>query len=93
MHVAFMNGTYAAAYASISEVFPNQLRGTGFGVAFSMGRIGGAVSLIILGLIFPAYDFSGVFGLSAASLVIGALAAILLGVGTLSRSLKEIAAG
>ncbi len=93
MYVAFINGTYAAVYASISEVFPTELRGTGFGVASSIGRIGGAASPIIVGLIFPAYGFAGVFGLSAASLVIGALAVILLGVPTLNRSLEEIAAG
>ncbi len=88
----FMNGTYAGVYAYISEIFPTELRGTGFGVASSVGRVGGAASPIIVGLIYPAYGFAGVFGLSAASLVIGALAVILLGVPTLNKSLEEIAA-
>ena len=89
----FMNGTYAGVYTYISEVFPTELRGSGFGVASSVGRIGGAASPIIVGLIFPIYGFAGVFGLSAGSLVIGALAVIFLGVPTLNRSLEEIAAG
>lgn len=89
----FMNGTYAGVYVYISEIFPTELRGTGFGVASSIGRIGGAASPIIVGLIFPAYGFAGVFGLSAASLIVGALAVVLLGIPTLNRSLEEIAAG
>ncbi|MHB1778013.1 MAG: MFS transporter [Acidimicrobiales bacterium] len=89
----FMNGTYAGVYTYISEVFPTELRGSGFGVASSIGRIGGAASPIIVGLIFPVYGFAGVFGLSAVSLIVGALAVMLLGVPTLNRSLEEIAAG
>lgn len=88
----FMNGTYAGVYTYISEVFPTELRGSGFGVASSVGRIGGAASPIVVGLIFPTYGFAGVFGLSAVTLIIGALAVILLGVPTLNRSLEEIAA-
>lgn len=88
----FMNGTYAGVYTYISEVFPTELRGTGFGVASSVGRIGGAASPIIVGLIFPSYGFTGVFGLSAVTLIVGALAVIFLGIPTLNRSLEEIAA-
>lgn len=87
----FMNGTYAGVYTYISEVFPTELRGTGFGVASSVGRIGGAASPVIVGLIFPSYGFVGVFGLSAVTLIIGALAVIFLGIPTLNRSLEEIA--
>lgn len=87
----FMNGTYAGVYTYISEVFPTELRGTGFGVASSIGRIGGAASPIIVGLIFPSYGFAGVFGLSALTLIIGALAVIFLGIPTLNKSLEEIA--
>lgn len=87
----FMNGTYAGLYAYTPEVFPTDIRTTGTGVASSVGRIGGIVSPILVGWLFPRYGFPGVFGVTTVILLLGASSVFFLGVPTLNRSLEAIA--
>lgn len=86
----FMNGTYAGVYAYTSEVFPTAIRTTGAGVASAIGRIGAIVSPILVGYIFPALGFGGVFGVTTAVLLAGAIAVVTMGVKTKGLSLETI---
>ncbi len=88
----FMNGTYAGVYAYTPEVFPTNIRATGAGVASSVGRIGAICAPILVGYIFPIFGFAGVFGVTTAALLVGALAVWFIGVETKGRSLEDIAA-
>jgi putative MFS transporter len=88
----FMNGAYAGIYTYLPEIFPTELRSTGFGIASSVGRLGGMASPILVGFLFPRFGFPGIFGLSAVVLVIGASSVLMMGVPTLNRSLEEISA-
>ncbi len=87
----FMNGTYAGVYAYTPEVFPTDVRTTGTGLASAIGRLGSIASPIIVGFIFPRLGFGGVFGMTTVVLLVGAVAVLVLGVRTLSRSLEDIA--
>lgn len=87
----FMNGTYAGVYAYTSEVFPTAIRTTGVGIASAVGRIGAIVSPILVGYIFPAFGFGGVFGVTTAVLLAGALAVLIMGIKTKGLSLEAIA--
>ena len=87
----FMNGTYAGVYAYTPEVFPTDVRTTGTGLASAIGRLGSIASPIIVGFLFPRFGFGGVFGMTTATLLIGAAAVLLMGVRTLGRSLEDIA--
>jgi MFS transporter, putative metabolite:H+ symporter len=87
----FMNGTYAGVYAYTSEVFPTAIRTTGVGVASAVGRIGAIASPILVGYIFPAFGFGGVFGVTTAVLVAGAIAVLVMGIKTKGLSLETIA--
>lgn len=89
----FMNGTYAGVYAYTSEVFPTAIRTTGVGVASAVGRIGAIVSPILVGYIFPAFGFGGVFGVTTAVLLAGAIAVLVMGIRTKGLSLEAIAVG
>ncbi|MFL9900358.1 MFS transporter [Paraburkholderia fungorum] len=86
----FMNGTYAGVYAYTSEVFPTAIRTTGAGVASAIGRIGAIVSPVLVGYIFPVLGFGGVFGVTTAVLLAGAIAVVTMGVKTKGLSLEAI---
>lgn len=88
----FMNGAYAGIYAYTPEVFPTQVRATGTGMASGMSRFGGAVAPLMVGLIYPAAGFAGVFGMTTGVLLFGALAVLIFGVSTKNRSLEAITA-
>ena len=88
----FMNGTYAGLYAYTPEIFPTEVRTTGCGTASAVGRIGAIISPIAVGYIFPIAGFAGVFGLTTAVLLLGALAVLILGIPTRGLSLEAIAA-
>ena len=85
-----MNGAYAGLYSYTPELFPTAVRATAQGFAVGVSRIGAMVSPILIGLLFPAYGFSGVFG--AAVLILGAASvlALLFGPQTRGRALGEI---
>ncbi len=86
----FMNGTYAAMYAYTPEVYPTAIRATGMGAASAFGRIGGIVSPILIGMLYPTLGFGGVFALIAGALGTGALAVLCFGVNTSGRTLEQL---
>ncbi|HVE07803.1 MAG TPA: MFS transporter [Paraburkholderia sp.] len=85
-----MNGVNAGEYAYTPEVFPTALRATGMGAASAFGRIGAICSPMLVGYIYPLWGFAGVFGMTTAMLLAGALAVLLLGVSTTGKTLEEI---
>jgi MFS transporter, putative metabolite:H+ symporter len=87
----FMNGTYAGVYAYTSEVFPTAIRTTGTGIASAVGRVGAIASPILVGYLFPVAGFGGVFGVTTAVLLAGALAVVTMGIKTKGLSLEAIA--
>jgi len=88
----FMNGTYAGIYAYTPEVYPTAFRTTGMGVASSFGRIGGIAAPIIIGFAFARIGFAGVFIMTTAVLLVGALGVAILGISTTGKTLEQIAA-
>lgn len=88
----FMNGAYAGIYAYTPEVFPTHVRATGTGLASGMSRFGGAAAPLLVGMVYPAAGFAGVFGMTTAVLLFGATAVLIFGVSTRNRSLEAIAA-
>jgi MFS transporter, putative metabolite:H+ symporter len=88
----FMNGTYAGLYAYTPEVYPTAIRATGMGVASSFGRLGGIAAPIIIGYAFESIGFGGVFVITTAVLMAGALAVGAFGIRTSGKSLEQISA-
>ncbi len=88
----FMNGTYAGVYAYTPEVYPTAIRTTAMGVASSFGRLGGIAAPIIIGYAFASIGFGGVFVITTAVLLAGALAVGILGIRTSGKMLEQITA-
>lgn len=88
----FMNGAYAGIYAYTPEVFPTQVRATGAGLASCMSRVGGAAAPLLVGMVYTAYGFGGVFVMTTGVLLFGSAAVLILGVPTQGRSLEAITA-
>ncbi|MEX3940062.1 MFS transporter [Paraburkholderia sp. BR10937] len=88
----FMNGAFAGVYAYTPEVFPTAVRTTGTGSSSSFGRIGSVSAPILVGLVYPAFGFIGVFAMTTAVLLAGACVVFFLGIETRNRSLEDIEA-
>jgi putative MFS transporter len=86
----FMNGAFAGVYAYTPEVFPTTVRATGTGSSSSFGRIGSVSAPILVGLVYPALGFLGVFTMTTTVLLIGACVVFFLGIETRNRSLEDI---
>jgi putative MFS transporter len=86
----FMNGAFAGVYAYTPEVFPTTVRATGTGSSSSFGRIGSVSAPILVGLVYPALGFMGVFAMTTTVLLIGACVVFFLGIETRNRSLEDI---
>jgi len=87
-----MNGTYAGIYAYTPEVYPTAIRATGMGVASSFGRIGGILAPIVIGSTFAQIGFRGVFTITTAVLLLGALVVGWMGISTTGKTLEQISA-
>ncbi|GAA2301310.1 MFS transporter [Streptomyces caniferus] len=87
----FMNGVYASIYAYTPEVYPTVIRAQGVGAASAFGRVGGIAAPLIIGSAYPTLGFTGVFVMTAAALLVGALAILAFGVSTKGRTLEDIA--
>lgn len=60
-------------------------------MASAVGRIGAIVPPILVGYIFPAFGFGGVFGVTTAVLLAGAIAVLVMGIRTKGLSPEAIA--
>ncbi len=89
----FMNGLYASIYAYTPELYPTPVRARGMGAASGFGRLGGIAAPIVIGSSYHHIGFSGVFLMTAAALLVGALVVALFGIVTKNRTLEDIADG
>ncbi|WP_046178321.1 MFS transporter [Domibacillus tundrae] len=81
MFLSFFNlGAWGALYAYTPEQYPAVIRGTGAGMAASIGRIGGVLGPLLVGsLIASGQSIGFIFGLFCVSIVIGVVVLALLG--------------
>ncbi|EHH67816.1 MFS transporter [Gluconobacter morbifer] len=85
----FMNGTYGGIYAYTPELFPTSLRARGMGLAAAISRLGALSAPILIGWLYPATGFPGVFGLTTAVLLAGAAVTLIFGPKTEKRPLDD----
>ncbi|WP_377863734.1 MFS transporter [Bacillus sp. R86525] len=81
MLLSFFNlGAWGALYAYTPEQYPTVIRGTGAGMAAAFGRIGGILGPLLVGyLVASQASLSLIFTIFCGSILIGALAVIMLG--------------
>ncbi|MEI4770775.1 MFS transporter [Psychrobacillus sp. FJAT-51614] len=84
MFLSFFNlGAWGALYAYSPEQYPTVIRGTGSGMAASVGRIGGILGPLLVGMLVTAgYEIGFIFGIFCVAIVIGVLAVLFLGTET-----------
>lgn len=84
MLLSFFNlGAWGALYAYSPEQYPTLIRGTGAGMAASVGRIGGILGPLLVGsLVTAGYEIGFIFGIFCVAIVVGVLAVIILGTET-----------
>ncbi|MDM5191040.1 MFS transporter [Bacillus sp. DX4.1] len=81
MLLSFFNlGAWGALYAYTPEQYPTAIRGTGAGMAAAFGRIGGILGPLLVGyLVASQTSLSLIFTIFCVSILIGALAVLVLG--------------
>ncbi|EJS65944.1 MFS transporter [Bacillus cereus] len=89
MLLSFFNlGAWGALYAYTPEQYPTVIRGTGAGMAAAFGRIGGIIGPLLVGYLVGAHaSLSLIFTIFCGSILIGALAVVILGQETKQREL------
>ncbi|PGA99173.1 MFS transporter [Bacillus toyonensis] len=89
MLLSFFNlGAWGALYAYTPEQYPTVIRGTGAGMAAAFGRIGGIIGPLLVGYLVAAQaSLSLIFTIFGGSILIGALAVVILGQETKQREL------
>ncbi|RLI31189.1 MFS transporter [Candidatus Bathyarchaeota archaeon] len=91
--VSFFNlGAWAGLYTYTPELYPTRMRGTGFGSAASIGRIGGILTPTITGYLLSIAGINLTFLVFALIHIVAAAAVITLGVETRRKTLEEISA-
>lgn len=88
--LSFFNlGAWGALYAYTPEQYPAIIRGTGSGMAASVGRLGGVFGPMVVGtLVAQNYPTRSVFLLFCIAILIGALAVVFLGTETKQTELE-----
>ncbi len=81
MLLSFFNlGAWGALYAYSPEQYPAIIRGTGTGMAASIGRIGGILGPLLVGsLVSAGYSIGFIFTIFCGSIIIGVLAIAFVG--------------
>jgi MFS transporter, putative metabolite:H+ symporter len=81
MLLSFFNlGAWGALYAYTPEQYPAIIRGTGAGMAASVGRVGGIFGPLLVGtLLSKGYEIGSIFAIFCVAIVIGVTAVIFLG--------------
>lgn len=89
--LSFFNlGAWACVYTITPEMYPTAIRGTGSGIAASVGRVGGIIGPFVTPLLVAAYGQAAVFAVFMVLLVITAANVFLLAEETRGRSLEEL---
>ncbi|MFP7359403.1 MFS transporter [Kurthia gibsonii] len=81
MFLSFFNlGAWGALYAYTPENYPTIIRGTGSGMAASVGRLGGIFGPLLVGVLTArSVDISSIFTIFTIAIVIAIIAIIFLG--------------
>lgn len=92
MFLSFFNlGAWGAMYAYTPENYPTVIRGTGVGMAASVGRIGGIIGPLLVGsLTASGIALSFIFGIFAVAILIAVVAVIVLGKETKQTELEDV---
>ena len=79
--LSFFNlGAWGALYAYTPEQYPAIIRGTGAGMAASIGRVGGILGPLLVGsLVAAGHSIGFIFALFCASIVVGVITLAFLG--------------
>ncbi|MGE7920842.1 MFS transporter [Viridibacillus sp. NPDC093762] len=90
MFLSFFNlGAWGALYAYTPEQYPTIIRGTGAGMAASVGRLGGIFGPLLVGsLVAKGYELNLIFGIFCISIIIGVVAIVALGTETKQTELE-----
>ncbi|HHY73363.1 MAG TPA: MFS transporter [Bacillus bacterium] len=82
--LSFFNlGAWGALYAYSPEQYPAVIRGTGTGMAASVGRIGGILGPLLVGsLVTAGYSIGFIFTIFCTSIIVGVLTVGLFGIET-----------
>ncbi|MBD7967875.1 MFS transporter [Paenibacillus gallinarum] len=81
MSLSFFNlGAWGGMYAYTPELYPLRTRSTGVGLSASVGRIGGVIAPLLVGLLVQkGVPFSTIFTLFFVTVLVGAAAVLVLG--------------
>ena len=81
MLLSFFNlGAWGALYAYSPEQYPDAVRATGTGMAAGIGRIGGVLGPLLVGMLLTrGFDYGFIFAIFCGAILIGVLAVALLG--------------
>jgi MFS transporter, putative metabolite:H+ symporter len=81
MLLSFFNlGAWGALYAYTPEQYPAVIRGTGAGMAAGVGRIGGILGPLLVGVMLDrGYDIGTVFTIFGVAILIGVASVVFLG--------------
>ncbi len=89
--ISFFNlGAWAALYTYTPELYPTRIRGTGSGLAASIGRMAGIIAPIVTGYIYATRGVSQTFSMFALAHVIATIVVLILGIETKEMTLEEI---
>lgn len=90
--ISFFNlGAWGVIYTYTPELYPTRVRALGSGWAAGVGRIGGVLAPAVVGYMIGGADgFSQIFTMFTITLVIIALAVLILGEETKNKTLDEI---
>ena len=90
-HFVFQSRSLGVTYAYTTELYPTEIRGTGSGLANSVGRIGGILGPITVGFIASLTgSYFYVFTIFALAHFVSAITVLLLGIETAGKVLEEI---
>ena len=89
--ISFFNlGAWSALYAYTPELYPTGVRGTGSGVAASIGRLAGVIAPTATPLLYAYGGLPAAFTVFALVHIVGAVTIAVLGTETKGKALEEI---
>lgn len=89
--LSFFNlGAWGGMYAYTPELYPTRVRSTGVGLATSVGRVGGVIAPLLVGvMVGKGISIDTIFGMFFVIVLIGAMGVLLLGKETKGRELAD----
>ncbi len=88
--ILFLAGAYSVVFAYTPENYPTEVRGTGTGMANSLGRIGGILAPSVVGFLFPVIGLYATLSVVAMGFVVAGLAVAFLGIETKDQNLEAV---